>query len=62
MGLIIYSFVFAERDALLEQLKVYGRDPTNADPIFTKRVGHTSGLEELLTLNRESRLFADTPS
>ncbi|KAK6603242.1 guanine nucleotide exchange factor synembryn [Botrytis cinerea] len=25
-----------QRDALLEQLKVYGRDPTNADPIFTK--------------------------
>ncbi|THV45178.1 hypothetical protein BGAL_0520g00020 [Botrytis galanthina] len=25
-----------QRDALLEQLKVYGRDPSNADPIFTK--------------------------
>ncbi|TVY18531.1 Synembryn-like protein C3E7.04c [Lachnellula arida] len=25
-----------QRDADLEQLKVYGRDPTNADPIFTK--------------------------
>lgn len=25
-----------QRDAHLEQLKVYGRDPTNADPIFTK--------------------------
>jgi hypothetical protein len=27
-----------ERDAALEELKVYGRDPTNADPIFTKEV------------------------
>ncbi|CAG8953904.1 hypothetical protein HYFRA_00010865 [Hymenoscyphus fraxineus] len=25
-----------QRDAFLEQVKVYGRDPTNADPIFTK--------------------------
>ncbi|KAB5567027.1 guanine nucleotide exchange factor [Coniochaeta sp. 2T2.1] len=25
-----------QRDALLEELKVYGRDPNNADPIFTK--------------------------
>ncbi|KAB8299012.1 hypothetical protein EYC80_001144 [Monilinia laxa] len=25
-----------QRDTLLEKLKVYGRDPTNADPIFTK--------------------------
>ncbi|KAK0102781.1 hypothetical protein ONS95_006378 [Cadophora gregata] len=25
-----------QRDALLEQLKVFGRDPANADPIFTK--------------------------
>jgi hypothetical protein len=28
----------AERDAALEELKVYGRDPLNADPIFTKDV------------------------
>lgn len=26
----------AERDAILEQVKVYGRDPANSDPIFTK--------------------------
>ncbi|KAG9228762.1 guanine nucleotide exchange factor synembryn-domain-containing protein [Amylocarpus encephaloides] len=25
-----------QRDAILEQVKVYGRDPTHADPIFTK--------------------------
>lgn len=25
-----------QRDELLQQLKVYGRDPTNSDPIFTK--------------------------
>ncbi|EFQ27810.1 guanine nucleotide exchange factor synembryn [Colletotrichum graminicola M1.001] len=25
-----------QRDAALEELKVYGRDPTNADPIFTQ--------------------------
>lgn len=28
----------AERDASLEQLKVFGRDPTNAEPIFTREV------------------------
>ncbi len=32
----------AERDQHLEQLKVYGRDPTNADPIFTKEVGQSA--------------------
>ncbi|GAB1310192.1 hypothetical protein MFIFM68171_00402 [Madurella fahalii] len=26
-----------ERDVALEELKVYGRDPNNADPIFTKK-------------------------
>ena len=30
-----------ERDAHLEQLKVYGRDPNNSDPIFTKEVSGT---------------------
>jgi len=33
------SMTELERDAHLEQLKVYGRDPSNADPIFTKEVG-----------------------
>ena len=28
----------AERDANLEQLKILGREPANADPIFTKQV------------------------
>lgn len=28
-----------ERDAALEELKIYGRDPRNADPIFAKEVG-----------------------
>jgi hypothetical protein len=28
----------SELDAALEELKVYGRDPRNADPIFTKEV------------------------
>lgn len=28
----------AERDAALEQLKIYGRKPEDADPIFTKEV------------------------
>jgi hypothetical protein len=28
----------AERDAALEELKLYGRDPSYADPIFTKEV------------------------
>lgn len=32
----------AERDQHLEQLKVYGRDPTNADPIFTMEASQQS--------------------
>lgn len=32
--------MLAERDAALEELKVYGRDPTNAEPIYTKEVWH----------------------
>jgi hypothetical protein len=45
-----YSNIYAERDALLEQVKVYGRDPTNADPIFTNEASHTCsppGLQNL---------------
>ncbi|KAI1766134.1 guanine nucleotide exchange factor [Hypoxylon sp. FL1150] len=30
------SLLPQERDAALEQLKIYGREPQNADPIFTK--------------------------
>ena len=29
-----------DRDAALEELKIYGRDPRNSDPIFTKEVGY----------------------
>jgi hypothetical protein len=29
---------WSERDAALEELKIYGRDPRNSDPIFTRRV------------------------
>lgn len=29
---------FLDRDEALEELKIYGRDPRNADPIFTKEV------------------------
>lgn len=28
----------ADRDLALEELKIYGRDPKDADPIFTKEV------------------------
>ena len=31
-----------ERDSYLEQLKIFGRDPTNADPIFTKDVSYSA--------------------
>ena len=36
-----YNNTYEERDALLEQVKVYGRDPTNAEPIFTKEASRT---------------------
>lgn len=29
-----------DRDEALEELKIYGRDPRNADPIFTKEVSY----------------------
>ncbi|KAI2604480.1 guanine nucleotide exchange factor [Hypoxylon fragiforme] len=29
-----------QRDSALEELKIYGRDPRNADPIFTKEASH----------------------
>lgn len=32
------ELIDAERDAALEQLKVLGRNPQDADPIFTKEV------------------------
>lgn len=42
-----------ERDQLLEELKVYGRDPANADPIFTQEVRAISYTgEEVLVLRR----------
>lgn len=31
---------FLDRDEALEELKIYGRDPRNADPIFTKEVSY----------------------
>lgn len=40
----------AERDASLEQLKVFGRDPINADPIFTKEVCPSRTAPSSLTL------------
>lgn len=39
-----------ERDALLDELKIYGRDPRNADPIFTHEVqANLSCLPAILT-------------
>lgn len=34
----VLRLTLVERDAHLEQLKVLGREPANADPIFTKQV------------------------
>ncbi|KAI0410106.1 guanine nucleotide exchange factor [Xylaria palmicola] len=45
------SLLPQQRDEALEELKIYGRDPRNADPIFTKE-----GVEML------SRYAFDTPS
>lgn len=33
-----------ERDAALERLKLYGRDPVDAEPIFTQEVRGPSGM------------------
>ncbi|KAG0645704.1 hypothetical protein D0Z07_8559 [Hyphodiscus hymeniophilus] len=40
----LHVLTYTERDALLEQVKVYGREPTNADPIFTKQASRTESL------------------
>ncbi len=39
-GIVLLMTV--ERDAILEKLKVYGRDPANSDPIFSKEVSLNS--------------------
>ncbi|CZT12811.1 uncharacterized protein RCO7_03610 [Rhynchosporium graminicola] len=33
-----------QRDAILEQVKIFGRDPSNSDPIFTNEASHFSSL------------------
>jgi hypothetical protein len=35
----VCGLILLERDAILEELKIYGRNPDNADPIFTKEAG-----------------------
>jgi hypothetical protein len=40
---IMFAKSKVERDAALEELKVYGRDPNYADPIFTKEVRRSFG-------------------
>lgn len=41
-----------ERDAALEQLKLYGRDPVDAEPIFTQKVRGTNYTCALYFLRR----------
>ncbi|KAJ4394081.1 hypothetical protein N0V93_003298 [Gnomoniopsis smithogilvyi] len=53
-----------DRDAALEELKVYGRDPRNADPIFTKEgiktlVRHAFDTETLSTSHHALRCLAN---
>ncbi|RDL40874.1 Uncharacterized protein BP5553_00853 [Venustampulla echinocandica] len=43
-----------QRDAHLDQLKVYGRDPTNADPIFTKEASRNFPPAGIETLTRHA--------
>ena len=54
----------AERDAYLEQLKVFGRDPTNAEPIFTKEASCVlkNPPAYLTSTNRESKFSHAMPS
>lgn len=43
----------AERDAALTQLKTYGSDPKDADPLFTSKVRtYSSGLQLASTASR----------
>ena len=58
------SLTSAERDALLETLKIYGRDPTNSDPIFTKEAGCTrpSIPSTSTDSHRESKFWLAMPS
>ncbi|RFU73880.1 guanine nucleotide exchange factor synembryn [Trichoderma arundinaceum] len=42
------SLLPQDRDEALEELKIYGRDPRNADPIFTKETNICKGISMLL--------------
>ncbi|KAH6608985.1 hypothetical protein Trco_002331 [Trichoderma cornu-damae] len=42
------SLLPKDRDEALEELKIYGRDPRNADPIFTKEADFYKGISMLL--------------
>ncbi|ROW07825.1 hypothetical protein VMCG_03564 [Cytospora schulzeri] len=54
-----------QRDALLEELKVHGRDPKNADPIFTKDgittlTSHAFDTSEISTSHNALRCLANS--
>lgn len=54
----------SERSARLEQVKIHGRDPKNADPIFTKEVCHGICILHVVqsTHGEHDRAFKHSPS
>ncbi len=47
--------MIVERDAHLEAVKVYSRDPVNADPIYTKEVSRVCPPFKATDTNSEER-------
>lgn len=60
----MFAKLIVERDAALEQLKVYGRDPRFADPIFTREVPYslTYWLSPRIGFNKFHRVLRLSPN
>lgn len=57
------SYFGTERATTLEELKVFGRDANQSDPIFTKEVSYFTSvrLKSSKEDPRESRYYANMP-
>ena len=58
------SYFDAERATTLEELKVFGRNANQSDPIFTKEVSHSALVYPKLSKEdpRGLRCYANMPS
>jgi len=49
--------MLTEQEALLEQVKVFGRDPSTAGPIFTEKVRGVSGDSSSTEADKLARVY-----